>query len=348
MTPDSPNGASRRKLLSIVTPCYNEEANVVDCYESLRRIVENELPGYDYEHVFCDNASTDGTLDLLRELAERDDRVKVIANARNFGPFNSLFNGIIATRGDAVLLFLPADLQDPPELLPQFVALWEQGHEVVWGVRRWREESRLMRSIRRLYYRIVAETASMTIPQGAGEFQLVDRRVIAALRQFEDYYPYIRGMVAYCGFRSTHIDYTWRARKRGITKNNLLRLIDQGLNGLISFTNVPMRLCMAFGFGISALSFLYGFFALAANLIYYRSLAPAGIPTLIVSLFFFSGLQLFFFGVIGEYVSAIHLQVRPPVVERERITFGPTADPGPAADRPAQDAGAAGAEAPRS
>lgn len=312
-----------RPLLSVVTPCYNEEMNVDECYETVKRIVETELPGYRYEHIFCDNASPDRTLDHLKALAGLDTRVKVIANARNFGPFHSLFNGIISARGDVVLLFLAADLQDPPELIPQFVKLWEQGYEVVYGVRKWREEGFLMRATRRVYYKLVADTANIVVPQGAGEFQLADRKVVEALRKFDDYYPYVRGMVAYCGFKTIGVDYTWRARKRGFTKNNLIRLIDQALNGLISFTNVPMRLCMAFGLSVAALSVMYGLFALVINLISQRRLAEPGIPTLIVALFFFSGLQLFFFGVIGEYVSAIHSQVRkrPMVIERERLNF---------------------------
>ena len=313
----------RRKLISVVSPCFNEELNVTECCETVRRIFEAELPEYDYEHIFCDNASADRTLELLRGLAARDPRVKVIANARNFGPFHSLFNGIVNTRGDAVILCLAADLQDPPELIPQFVRLWEQGYEVVYGVRRWREESLILRSVRRFYYRLVAETANIVVPQGAGEFQLADRKVVDALRSFDDYYPYVRGMVAYCGFRNIGVDYTWKARKRGFSKNNLIRLIDQALNGLISFTNVPMRLCMGAGLFIAALSFMYGFFSLVGNLVYFRKLSQPGIPTLIVALFFFSGTQLFAFGVLGEYLAAIHSQVRkkPWVVERERINF---------------------------
>jgi glycosyltransferase involved in cell wall biosynthesis len=326
-------GPRRRALISIVTPCFNEELNVVECYEAVRRIFEAELPAYDHEHIFCDNASTDRTLDLLRGLAARDRRVKVIANARNFGPFHSNFNGILSTRGDAVLLLLAADLQDPPELIPQFVRLWEQGYEVVYGVRRWREEGRIMRTIRRAYYRLVAETANIEVHQGAGEFQLTDRKVVDALHRFDDYYPYIRGMVAYCGFRAVGVDYTWKARKRGVTKNNLIRLIDQGLNGLISFTNVPMRLCMAVGLFIATLSFSWGLISFIFNLLYYRKLAPPGIPTLIVALFVFSGIQLFTFGVMGEYLAAIHAQVRkrPLVVERERINFD---EPAGAGDSP--------------
>jgi glycosyltransferase involved in cell wall biosynthesis len=305
-----------RKLLSIITPCYNEELNVVECRETTRRIVETELPEYDHEHIFCDNASTDRTLDLLRELAAADPRVRVIAS-----------------RGDAVLLCLAADLQDPPELIPQFVRLWEQGHEVVYGVRRWREESFILRNVRKLYYRLVHETSNIAMHQGAGEFQVVDRKVVAALRQFDDYYPYVRGMVAYCGFRSVGVDYTWKSRKRGISKNNFVRLVDQALNGLISFTNVPMRLCMGAGLAIATASFVFGLFSLVVNLVYFRQLAPPGIPTLIVAVFFFSGIQLFAFGVLGEYISAIHAQVRkrPVVVERERINFEPPEATTPAA-----------------
>jgi len=321
--------SSSRKLISVVTPCYNEEMNILECAEKVRRIFESDLPEFRHEHIICDNASTDRTLELVSELATRDRRIKVIANARNFGPFHSLFNGITNAKGDAVVLFLPADLQDPPELIVQFVRLWEQGYEVVYGVRRWREESLVMRSIRRVYYRLVAESANIVIPEGAGEFQLVDRKVIEALKCFDDYYPYVRGMVAYCGFRSVGVDYTWRARKRGVTKNNLFRLVDQALNGLISFTNLPMRLFMAAGLVVASLSILYGLASLVLNLIYYRRIAPPGIPTLIVAIFFFSGIQLFSFGVLGEYIVAIHFQVRkrPMVVERFRLNFDHSAEP---------------------
>jgi glycosyltransferase involved in cell wall biosynthesis len=316
-----------RKLISVVTPCFNEQDNVTACHEAVRAVFEKELPGYDYEHVFCDNASTDATAGVLRDLAARDPRVKVILNARNFGPFRSMFNGILNTSGDAVLLMLAADLQDPPELLPRFVRLWEDGHEVVYGVRRQREEGRLMRAVRRLYYRTVSRCADIDIPLNAGEFQLVDRKVVEALRGCEDYYPYIRGLVANCGFRRAGVEYTWRARRRGFSKNRLYHLIDQGLNGLISFTNLPMRVCMLTGVALAALSFVYAAFTVGYHLLW-GGQAPPGIPTLIAALFLFSGVQLFFFGVLGEYVSAIHSQVRrrPLVVERGRINFGPAGE----------------------
>ena len=315
--------AGRRKLISVVTPCYNEQDNVAACYEAVKAVFERDLPSYDLEHIFCDNASTDGTVGRLRQLASHDRRVKVILNARNFGPFRSTYNGLMATQGDAVLVLLAADLQDPPELLPQFIAKWREGYQVVYGVKVKREEGLVIRLVRDVYYRTVSRFANITIPTNVSEFQLVDRVVIDALRQCDDYYPYIRGMIANCGFSVAGIPYTWKARKKGFSKNRLYHLIDQGLNGLISFTNIPMRFCMFLGLAVASFSVVYALFSLALNLFYYRQLAPSGIPTLIVSSFLFSGLQLFFFGVQGEYIAAIHFQVRkrPLVIERERINL---------------------------
>ena len=172
-----------KKLISIVTPCYNEALNVRACRDAVRRIFERELPDCDYEHIFCDNDSKDGTPAILRELAAEDPHVQVIFNSRNFGPFRSMFNGILSTSGDAVLCFLPADLQDPPELIPQMVERWQSGYEVVYGVRAQREENFLMRGIRRVYYRLVTRLADIEIPMNVGEFQLVDRCVIEALHR---------------------------------------------------------------------------------------------------------------------------------------------------------------------
>jgi polyisoprenyl-phosphate glycosyltransferase len=318
---------TKRELISVVTPCYNEEANVTECYETVKAVFEQQLPGYDYEQVFCDNASQDRTVEILKGLAAKDQRVKIIVNSRNFGPFRSLFNGLMSTSGDAVVVFLPADLQDPPEVIVEFIRKREEGYEVVYGIRKQREEGWIMRTVRRVYYRLVSRMANIQIPVDVGEFQLVDRKVVEALRQCDDYYPYVRGMIASCGFRSAGVEFTWKARKRGLSRNRFYDLIDQGLNGMISFTNVPLRLCMFFGFIVAMLSFLYGLFTLVSNLVYFRQLAEPGIPTLIVALFFFFGFQLLLFGVLGEYISAIHSQVRkrPLVVERERVNFDPPA-----------------------
>lgn len=318
-----PTPGPARRLVSIVSPVFNEEDNVADCNRAVREVFERELPDYDYEHIFCDNASTDGTVGRLRDLAAVDPRVRVIVNARNFGPFRSTYNGLMATRGDAVLVLLAADLQDPPELIPEFVRRWREGHEVVYGIKAHREEGAVLRLVRKVYYRMVSRFADITIPPDVSEFQLVDRVIIDALRQCDDHYPYIRGLIANCGFRVVGVPYTWRARRKGFSKNRLYHLIDQGLNGLISFTNIPMRFCMGLGLLAAGFSLLAAVATTAAHLAYAGALAPPGIPTLIVAVFFFSGLQLFFFGVLGEYIAAIHFQVRkrPMVIERERINF---------------------------
>ena len=310
-----------KKAISIVTPCYQEEGNVKACYEEVKRIFESELPNYNYEHIFCDNSSTDGTLVILREIAGNDNRVKIIVNSRNFGGPNSMFNGMLAATGDAVIPLVPADLQDPPALIPEFVKLWEQGYDIVYGVRSNREESSLMHAIRKFYYSLVNRFANINIPLNVGDFTLIDKKVQNILRQYDDHSPYLRGMIANCGFKSVLVPYTWKARKWGKSNFKLYNLIDVGLNGLISFTNIPMRMCMLAGFFLAAISITYALVGFISSLV--AGSSPKGIPTLIVALFFFSGINLFFLGVLGEYISAIHFQVRkrPLVVEQERVNF---------------------------
>lgn len=313
------------KTISIVTPCYNEELNVQECYEAVKQLFDVKLKAYRREHIFCDNASTDGTLANLREIAEKDPDVRVIVNARNFGPLKSTYNAVMATTGDAVLLFLPADLQDPPELLPEFVAQWEAGYEIVYGIRATREEALVMRTVRNLYYRLLTRFSDMDVPPGVGDFQLVDRRIVDAMHHIRDTYPFMRMMTFECGGRAVGIPYHWRARKKGFSKNRLSALIDQALNGLVSFTGAPLRIGLFVGFVLASLSLAYALLNFVLAVVYYRQLTEPGIMTLIVALFFFGGVQLFFMGLIGEYVLAIYGQVRekPVVFERERINFEP-------------------------
>jgi len=314
------------KTISVVTPVYNEELNVRDCYEAVRRLFEHDLAHYRREHVFCDNASTDGTLAILREIAAQDPCVKVIVNARNFGPMRNNYNGVMAATGDAVLLFVPADLQDPPELLPQFVGHWEAGYEIVYGIRATREEGLIMRTIRHTYYKVLTGLSEIQVPPGVGDFQLVDRRVIEAMRKVRDAAPFMRMMTFECGGRAIGIPYRWRARKKGVSKNRALALVSQGMNGVISFTTAPVRIGLMAGFLLSFLSVGYAVVNLVAGLIFHGRLAQPGIMTLIVALFFFGGVQLFFAGLVGEYILAIYGQVRekPVVFERERINFAAT------------------------
>jgi len=315
--------SSRR--ISIITPTFNEELNVQDCYKAVKVLFQDKLCDYEREHIFCDNASTDGTPELLRKIAAEDKQVKVILNARNYGPFRSTFNGLRHATGDGALVMLAADLQDPPEMLVQFVQKWEEGFHVVYGIRANREEGAIMRLVRRFYYNLVNRFADMEIPLYAGEFQFIDRKVLDSLMQFDDHYPYIRGMVASCGFKAIGIPYTWKRRKKGMSKNRLYHLIDQGLNGLISFSNAPTRIGMLIGLCISALSFLYTLVQLTINLILGRLAAP-GITTIIVAVFFFGGVQMFFLGFLGEYIGSIHAQVRkrPLVTVLEMLNFKET------------------------
>lgn len=311
------------KTISIITPCYNEEEGIRECYDAVKAVFDAHLSGYRREHIFCDNASTDGTVDILRDIAGRDKSVKIIVNSRNFGPVRSHFNGLISATGDAILLFLPADLQDPPELLPDFVKLWEQGYEVVFGIRAKRKEGMISSLFRKLYYRIVSGTSYLDIPPDVGEFQLVDRKVLDAIKTFDDAHPFVRAMTFEVGFRRIGIPYTNRARDKGAAKNKLSHLIDQGLHGLISFSSAPIRVALAVGVVVSFLSIAFAILNLILFFTPFGADVPRGTTLIITAVFFFAGVQLFFIGVIGEYVLGIFNQVRhrPLVVERERINF---------------------------
>lgn len=319
------------KRITIISPCFNEANNVRQCHEAIRALFEGPLSGYEREHIFADNSSTDGTVAVLREICAGDPSVKVIVNARNVGVLRSTFNALKASSGDATIVMMAVDLQDPPELIVEFVTLWEAGHKVVQGKRVKREESAVMRATRWLYYRAVRSLANIDVPADVGEFQLIDRQVLDALRPLDDHDPYIRGLIANTGFKPIQIPQEWRARKRGMSKNRLLMLIDIGLNGLLSFTKAPIRVLSMFGLALAALSFLYAILNLAWLIFKGDGSVQPGIPTLIVAIFFFSGVQLLFLGILGEYIAAIHQQVRfgGRVVEAERINFSPAGhDPG--------------------
>lgn len=310
------------KKLSIITPCYNEEVNVEICAQELKKVMQEKLSGYDYEHIFADNASTDSTLVKLRELAAKDDHIKVISNSRNVGPFRNMWNAMKSATGDAVVPLLPADLQDPPSVIPELVKHWEQGFLVTYGVRANREESIIMRMARSLYYRIIKKFASAVIPLNSGEFLLADKKVIDSILVVDDQYPYIRGLIAQTGVKSASVPYTWVRRERGKSKNSFISLIDQAINGFVSTSRVPARLALLGGFLLSFLGFAYAIFTVVMVLIS-DGTAPVGIPTIIVGIFLLGGIQLLFLGLIGEYILSIHGQVRrtPPMFEIERINF---------------------------
>jgi len=313
---------SAQKKISIITPCFNEEENVEWCASEVKRIMALELSDYDYEHIFADNSSGDSTVTKIKALALSDSRIKLIVNSRNVGPFRNMWNAMKSATGDAIIPLLPADLQDPPSVIPNFVQEWEKGNLVVYGVRTNRQESLLMRAARGLYYRIIRKFADATIPINSGEFLLADKKVIDSILKLDDEYPYIRGLIAQTGVKSSSIPYTWVKRERGKSKNSFLSLIDQAINGFVSTSRVPARLALLVGFLFSALGIIGAFITLTV-LLFNRSGVAVGIPTLIVGLFFFGGTQLLFLGLIGEYVLSIHGQIRksPPLFEIEKINF---------------------------
>ena len=313
------------KKITVVSPCYNEEDNVETCYDTVKAIFDRDLPGYEREHIFVDNASSDRTVEILRAIAAKDPSVKVVVNARNFGVYRSTFNGLKHSTGDATLCMLPVDLQDPPEHLPEFVKLWESGYDVVAGARSTREEGFVLRSARKAFYRIINWLSDFELSPDVGEFQLVDRKVLDAVLSHNDHYPYIRGIIASVGFKKVIIPYTWKARKRGVSKHNLMMLIDQALNAIFAFTKAPMRFCTFVGSGIAVMSILFSVFSVLAWFVGLGD-APRGTTTIIVALFFLSGVQLLFIGMLGEYITAIHNQVRggPSVIEKERINIDDT------------------------
>jgi glycosyltransferase involved in cell wall biosynthesis len=310
------------KKLSIITPCYNEEVNVEICANELKKVMSERLPNYKYEHIFADNASTDATLEKLKALAASDKNIKVISNSRNVGPFRNMWNAMKSATGDAVVPLLPADLQDPPTVIPELVKNWESGFLVTYGVRANREESLMMRMARGLYYRIIKKFAAAVIPLNSGEFLLADKKVIDSILEVDDQYPYIRGLIAQTGVKSTSVPYTWVKRERGKSKNSFISLIDQAINGFVSTSRVPARLALLGGFILSILGFCYALFTIFSVWLSDVS-TPVGIPTVIVGIFLLGGVQLLFLGLIGEYILSIHGQVRrtPPMFETERINF---------------------------
>jgi glycosyltransferase involved in cell wall biosynthesis len=308
--------------LTIITPCYNEEASVLDCAVEVQKVMSAKLPKVKYEHIFIDNASTDNTVVELRKIASRSKSVKVIVNSRNVGPFRNMYAAMAKASGSAVIPMLPADLQDPADKIPDLYQEWVKGYLVVYGERTNRQESLVMRALRGLYYRIVRTMSETDIPINSGEFMLIDRKISDEICKLGDHYPYIRGLVAQSTSNSTSVPYDWGVRKKGKSKSNFVALIDQAINGFVSTSRAPARIALLGGFFISGVGFIAGLWTLIANLFNAPS-ALQGIPTLIVALFFFGGIQLFFLGLIGEYVLSIHSQVRrlPREFEVESINF---------------------------
>lgn len=308
------------KLVSIVSPCFNEEDNVEALQARLRAVFE-DLPQYRHELIFIDNHSTDRTVDRIKAMAAADPRVKLIVNARNFGQVRSPYHALLQARGEAVVT-MSADLQDPPELLREFLAKWEAGSRIVVGVKTVSRESRLMWLLRRFYYRLLYSIADVKVIQDFTGFGLYDRRVVELIRGLDDPYPYFRGIIAEIGFEVAEIPFEQPRRQRGLTKNNFYTLYDLAMLGITSHSKVPLRLATMGGFLLSFLSLLVSLVYLGLKLVFWQNFS-LGLAPLVIGVFFFASIQLFFIGLLGEYVAAIHTQVmkRPLVVEQERVNF---------------------------
>jgi glycosyltransferase involved in cell wall biosynthesis len=292
----------RPPRVSVLTPCFNEADNVRPLYERVRAVFES-LDGYTYEHLFIDNASTDQTVPILRAIAAQDRNVKVIVNTRNFGHIRSPYHALLQCQGEAVI-GMAADLQDPPELIPAFLEKWRQGYKVVLGVKAASAESKLMFAIRRLGYSVIDRLSEVRQVRNCTGFGLYDK-----------------------SFRHATVAYAQPQRAKGVSKNNLYRLYDLGVQGIVNHSKIPLRLATIVGFCSSVVSLLAALVYFVMKMLFWYDL-PIGIAPLIIGLFCVSSVQLFFLGVLGEYVGSIYTQVRnrPLVVEEERINFDDSAD----------------------
>ena len=311
-----------RKKISIITPCFNEEGNIEACHQRVSNLFSNSLKNYDYEHIFSDNDSSDKTQQILRNISSKDKNVKIILNTRNFGPQRSAYNAVRHSTGNAVVPMLSADLQDPPEIIIDFVKEWENGFKIVAGVRKNRREFFPMFLVRKIYYYFLRRFLDFEIPSNVSSFQLIDRQVVDLIIKKEDYYPSLRGLISSTGFKASQVNFDWSQRKHGKSRLSSYNLFDEAINDITSFSIVPVRIATFLGILVSVSSIIYAIYS-AVMVLYFNVKPEPGIPTIIISIFFFSGVQLFFLGIIGEYIAATHAQVRNKfsVVEKELIGF---------------------------
>jgi dolichol-phosphate mannosyltransferase len=309
-----------RALLSIVTPCYNEEDNVEELYKQVKAAIANQTK-YEFELIFIDNHSEDGTVTKLKKLAESDPMVKIIVNTRNFGHIRSPYYGILQSSGLATI-YLASDLQDPPELIPEFIRYWEDGYKLVMATKPVSKGVAWVHALRKAYYRFLDGISDITLVADATGFGLYDREVLDHLRQIDDPYPFLRGLICELGYEIKTIPFTQPRRLRGISKNNLYTLYDIAMLGIVSHSKMPIRIAAFLGFAMGAISLLVAMGYTALKVMFWDSF-PLGIAPVVIGLFFLFGIQLMFIGILGEYVGSIHsyLHRRPVVVEKERINF---------------------------
>jgi len=306
--------------ISVVAPCYNEEDNVDELHRRVAAVFAG-FPEHELEMLFIDNASSDGTSERLRALAARDGRVKVILNARNFGHIRSPMHAILQAAGDAVIP-MASDLQDPPEMLKAFIDGWERGYRKVVAVKPVSRDNVLAFALRKLFYSTLNRISEIPLIENFTGFGLYDRSVIDYIKGLDDPYPYFRGLVSEVGFDTLIVEFEQPRRLRGVTKNNFYTLYDIAMLGITNHSKLPLRIATIGGFAMSALSLFTAFVYFVYKLVRWDEFAVGQAP-LVIGLFFLFGVQMFFIGLLGEYVLAIHRHVlhRPLVVEKERINF---------------------------
>lgn len=314
------------KKISIMVPCYNEEDNVVPLSQALIQMFEKDLPQYDYDILFIDNDSSDTTRVKLRQLCKENKKIKAIFNAKNFGQFNSPYYGILQTDGDCTIPVC-ADFQDPIDVIPRLVAEWEKGYKIVCAVKTSSKENKIMYFLRSCYYKIIKKMSSAEQIEHFTGFGLYDKSFVQVLRDLKDPIPFIRGIVGELGFKKTEIEYTQAQRRAGKTHNNFFTLYDAAMLSFTSYTKMGLRLATFLGVICGGISIVVAIVYLILKLIYWDRFT-AGMVPLILLVSFLGSLQLFFIGLMGEYIISINQRVmnRPLVIEEERINFDEESD----------------------
>jgi glycosyltransferase involved in cell wall biosynthesis len=309
------------KTISIVVPCYNEEENVEALADALREMFGTSLPSYEYEIIFIDNDSKDKTREIIRRLAAEDRNIKGIFNAKNFGQFNSPYYGLLQSGGDCAVL-IAADFQDPVEMIPKYVKEWENGYKIVIGIKKSSKENPVMYWLRGCYYKMIRALSDVEQIEQFTGFGLYDRKFIQVLRELDDPTPFLRGIVAELGFRRKEIPYEQPRRRAGKTSNNFYRLYDAAMLSVTSYTKAGLRLATIFGGFCCCVSITVALVYLVMKLMYWDRFA-AGMAPLLIGMCFLGSVQIFFIGIVGEYILAINARVmkRPLVIEEERVNF---------------------------
>jgi len=310
-----------RKKISIITPSFNEENGIEECYLAVKKIFTENIQGYDYEHIFIDNCSEDKTVNILKSIAEKDINVKIIVNSRNFGLSKSPYYGLLQMHGDAAILVV-ADLQTPTYLIPELVAKWEEGYKVVLAVRKSMSEGMLIKFLRNLFYKIISSISNIEQTKHFIGYGIFDKKIIDIMRGFDDPAPYFRGIISEIGFKKAIIEYDQPPRKYGKSKHSFFDLLELALLGITNYSTAPLRVMSIVGLILSILSFFIALLYFILKIIYWDNF-NLGIAPVIIGIFMIGSLQLLFLGIIGEYIKVLYdnIKKRPLVIEDERINF---------------------------